>query len=306
MLTRFRLTAHKLSFFLLAAVIFSIYPSPDVFGDDGPPWSGSSLDDLTYREQAGWKRLDEDIQVSSDTGDFAGGYVELEIIEGSGYDELRLVEGGDLSCEGDVVYWNGTKVGKIDDVSDGSTGRLLIQLSAVSPLENPGFESGSTDGWDLNTAGNQMRGYGWAEGPDSLGYTADSDPEYDDQISGSSTAEVSETAAYEGNYGLLLQLTGGVDDQRGTGHAPSATSSTFSAEKGDSLTVHWRAFRTDDFYDVFGFLFDDSDGDGRMTGEKRQLLFHDIGSGDGWLEAGGGLLRLWRGRPSAKVPGRQL
>jgi len=190
-------------------------------------------------------------------------------------------------------------IGRIDGTRDGSSGRLRINFVTVTPLENAGFESGDLTGWTANTIWNKMRRQEWAEGPGALGFRADSDPEYDDQNSWSGTVEVSPDAAYAGKYGLYLSMTGGVASSYGTGHAPSVTSPSFSAESGDSVSFRWKASKTTDYYDVFAFVFADSNGDGRMTGETYQLIFHDIGADtQGWrseevsLNIGGSDLRL--------------
>ncbi|MCF7890161.1 cadherin domain-containing protein [Candidatus Bipolaricaulota bacterium] len=276
-----RVTPGKLILVIFAVLTFLFISSSTILADDGPPWVGTTLDDLSYTEQEGWKGLDAEVTVTSDTNDFTDGYVEVEIADGTRFDELQLVDGTDLSVDGNVVYWNGDRVGSIDNTYDGSNGRLRINFSAAAPLENSGFESGDLSGWTVNTVGNSMRGQTWAEGPDVLGFTGDSDPRYDDQISGSGVTDVNSGAAYEGEYGLELEITGDVGAAYGTGHTPSVTSSTFTAESGDSLTVRWKASQTNDYYDVFGFLFSDSDGDGKMANENYQLLFHEIGSDTG-------------------------
>ena len=294
-----RVTAVELKFLVFATFTFLLVASPPLLADSGPPWAGTTVDDLSYSEGEGWKRLDTEVTVTSSTDDFTNGYIEIEIPEGTSYDELRLVDGEALSLDGNGVYWNGERVGTIDGSRDGSAGKLRIDFHADAPLENAGFETGDLSGWTIDTVWNQMWGQKWAEGPDSLGYTGDSDPTYDDQNSGSGAAEVNSGAAYEGDYGLDLEMTGGVASAYGTGHAPSATSSTFAAESGDSLTLRWKAAGTDAYYDVFGFVFADTDGDGRMIDENYQLLFHEIGKdSDGWktlstsLMIGGENLRL--------------
>ena len=284
---------------LLQAFLFAVSLPPPVLADSGPPWVGDTLDQFTYTEGGGWVKLDSQVSVTSDTNDFTGGYVEVEITDGTGYDELRLVGGEDLSVSGRELYWKGRLIGRIDGTRDGSSGRLRINFVTVAPLENAGFESGDLTGWSFDTMGNKMWGQGWTEGPDALGFRADSDPEYDDQNSGSGTVEVSPDAAYTGNYGLYLSMTGGVASSYGTGHAPSVTSPSFSAESGDRISFWWKASKTTDYYDVFAFVFADSDGDGRMAGETYQLIFHDIGADtQGWrseevsLNIGGSDLRL--------------
>ncbi|MFB6290592.1 MAG: PKD domain-containing protein [Candidatus Bipolaricaulia bacterium] len=265
---------------VFTVLTFLFVISSPVPADTGPPWANSTLDDLSYTEQEGWKNLDAELTVTSDTNDFSGGYVEVELTAGTDSDELKLADGVDLTVSGQEVYMDGDLIGTIDDNYDGSAGRLRINFTDP-PLKNSGFESGDLTGWTVNTIWNQMQGQTWAEGPDALGFTADSSPGYDDQSSGSGTASINSGAAYEGNYGLDLEISGGVASGYGTAHAPSVTSSTFAAEAGDTLTVQWKASRTSDYYDVFGFVFVDSDGDGRMANESYQVLFHEAGEDSG-------------------------
>lgn len=191
-----------------------------IHADSGPPWA-LNINNLSYTEQEGWKKLDTDVSVTSDTDDFTNGYVEVYITDTTGADSLRLVSGGSLSVSGDAVYWGDDRIGSIDKAYDGSDGRLRINFSAVAPLKNANFETGDLTGWTVDDTVNQMEGQDWAEGPDALGHEADSDPTHDDQISGSNVASVIGAAAQEGSYGLKLEISGGglaMDTERDTLH----------------------------------------------------------------------------------------
>lgn len=288
------------------AAIFLTVASSQVLADAGPPWAGSTLNDLFYTVQQGWTRLDPNVTVYSDTDDFSNGYVEVDITNATAADELRLVSGGSLVVSGSAVYWNGDRIGTIDGVYDGSNGRLRINFSAVAPLVNADFETGDLTGWTVDNANNQMQGQSWAEAP--AGWAAcpdwgskDTTPLFDDGLAGNSrSALVIAAAAREGSYGLELRISGSVDAGCGTDHAPSVTSSAFTAAIGDSLSMFWLAAQTSDHYDVFGFVYDDADDDGIWdAGESSQRLFHETGDQTaGWetlntaLTIGGDNLRF--------------
>ena len=290
----------------VVAAIFLTLGSSQVLADAGPPWAGSTLNDLFYTVQQGWTRLDPNVTVYSDTDDFSNGYVEVDITNATAADELRLVSGDSLVVTGSAVYWNGDRIGTIDGVYDGSNGRLRINFSAVAPLVNADFETGDLTGWTVDNANNQMQGQSWAEEPagwatcSAVG-TKDPTPLIDDGLAGNSrSALVIAAAAREGSYGLELRISGQVDYGCGTDHAPSVTSSGFSAAIGDTLSMFWQAAQTSDHYDVFGFVYDDADDDGIWdAGESSQRLFHETGDQTaGWetlnttLTIGGDNLRF--------------
>ena len=274
--SRMGFTKHTLKRAVIAVMIVLLVLSQgytSALADSGPPWAGTTLDDLSYTEREGWKRLDTGVTVSSNTNDFTDGYVEVAISGGTSYDQLRLVSGGSLSVSGDAVYWSGDRIGTIDNAYNGSNGRLRVNFSAVAPLANADFEAGTLAGWTVDSSNNQMWGQSWAEGP--IGYpNNDSDPAYDDWRSGAGTATVTTAAKREGNYGLKLDISGWVDERCGTAHSPSVESSAFSAEAGDTLSLYWSAAKTGDYYDVFGFVKNAATG-------HLQTLFHETGSTTG-------------------------
>lgn len=130
---------------------------PTINADSGPPWA-LNLTNLSYTEQEGWKKLDTDVSVTSDTNDFTNGYVEVEITDATASDALRLVSGGSLTVSGDAVYWDDDRIGSIDKTYDGSNGILRINFSAVAPLQNADFGTGNLTGWTVDSTNNQMQG----------------------------------------------------------------------------------------------------------------------------------------------------
>jgi LPXTG-site transpeptidase (sortase) family protein len=209
--------------------------------------------------------------------------VEVEITNATAADELRLVSGGSLTVSGSAVYWSGDRIGTIDGVYDGSNGRLRINFSAVAPLVNADFETGDLTGWTVDNSNNQMQGQSWAEAPAGWatcsGINQDTTPLFDEGLPGNTrSASVIPAAAREGSYGLEMRIEGEVTAGCGTDHAPSVTSSGFTAAIGDSLSMFWFAAQTSDYYDVFGFVFDDTDDDGIWDPtENSQRLFHETG-----------------------------
>ena len=259
-----------------------------IFADSGPTWIQPALDDLDITVMDPWTRLDSDVTVVSAEDDFSNGHIEVEILDATSYDELRLFEEGNLSIDSSAVFWGDERIGTIDNELDGTDGHLRINFSSNAPLVNADFESGDFTGWSVDTNNNQMMGQTWSEGPLYDGsppsVSLDSDPTYDDQSSGSGTAIIDSNNAYSGNYAAKLNISGQVTAGYGTGHSPSITSSLFSANVGDSIVMHWKAAKTSDYYDVFGFVFEDKDTDGVWdTDESLQRLFHETGAEtDGW------------------------
>jgi hypothetical protein len=278
----------------MVACIFFISGCPQVLADSGPPWASTTLDNLSYTEQEGWKKLDTDVTVTSDTDDFSNGYVEVNIIDANSYDELRLVSGGSLSVSGDAVYWGGDRIGTINNAYDGSNGRLRIDFSSVSPLMNANFETGDLNGWTVNNSYTGVTGQAWVESPaDDPDVTyVDSDPTYDDHCYSvcsygviTQSAIVQSSIVNEQSYALQLTIGGTVLEGYGTAHGPMVTSSGFTAEAGDNISLTWNAVAGGDWYDVYGFLFKDADNDGDWDdSENYQKLFHDVGvNTGGWI-----------------------
>lgn len=257
---------------------------PQVLADSGPPWASITLDNLSYTEQEGWKKLDTAVTVTSDTDDFSEGYVEVNITNANSYDKLRLVGGGSLSVSGDAVYWSGSRIGTINNAYDGSNGRLRIDFSAVAPLTNADFETGDLTGWTVDENYPGVTGQAWVESPldDPNVSTVDSTPLIDDHNSVTQTASVQSDTKNEGTFALKLTIGGTVSTAYGTAHGPMATSSSFTAAAGDSLSVNWNAIDGGDWYDVYGFIFNDTDNDGIWgASESYQKLFHDVGDNTG-------------------------
>lgn len=292
---------------LVTLLVLAVLANPvnSVHADSGPPWLEPTLDDLALTVMDPWAPLDSDVVLISNENDFSNGYIDVEVLNGTEFDELRLSEAGSLTINGNAVYWDGDRIGTIDNEYDGENGHFRINFSSSAPLINADFETGDFSGWEVDTSLNQMMGQVWSEGPLYDGsppsVSTDSDLAMDDQISGGyTTATIEQAAAYSGNYGLKLNISGTVTSGFGTGHSPSVTSSLFSANAGDTIVMHWMAARTSDFYDVFGFVFEDKNLNGTWdTDESMQRLFHETGSQtNGWEDLTtqltiGGNLRFW-------------
>ena len=232
--------------FLLALIIFLMIPGTSVFAG-----SASGLNPLSYIVQEGWKYLDTDVSVTSSSNNWTDGYVDIDITSGKDAgDQLRIMSSGLLSVAGDAVSWNGTRIGTIDPTHNGSNGRLRINFSAS--LLNSGFETGNFNGWTVNTS------YVSADGRTHT-----------------QTATVQTAVKFEGSYAAKLEIYG-VTTGYGVGHGPQITSSNFYAKAGDTLSVRWYAEKTQDYYDVYGYLVNSSTG-------VRQQLFSQRGDGTtGW------------------------
>jgi len=280
---------------LTAILTLSIGILP-AFADAGPPWAGTTLNDLSYTEQQGWANLDSNVTVTSDTDDFTDGYVEVDITNATIADALRLVDGGLITVVGDAVYYDGDRIGTIDNTYDGSSGRLRINFSSVAPLYNADFEAGDLTGWTVDEAYPGVAGQIWVESPgadpDVNPANVDSDPLVDDHCIVSCTygpvtqsAVVQSTVTFEKTYALQLSISGTVLAGYGTAHGPTVTSDTFTAAAGDTISLNWNAVHGGDWYDVYGFVFRDTNNDGIWdAGESYQKLFHDVGANTpGWI-----------------------
>lgn len=150
---------------------------------------------------------------------------------------------------------------------------MVGQVFAAAPegyvevaLTNGGFELGDDTGWSFNQTISQMQGQAWAEGPDAQGFTADSDPLFDDiygkpngmqmpnmqGIPGNPKLTQTGCAVmplfiddyspdlkyiYEGKYTIAM-ISASILSAYGTNHCPSAAYA-FSAKAGDLLSFAW-------------------------------------------------------------------
>ncbi|MCX9025581.1 MAG: PGF-pre-PGF domain-containing protein [Candidatus Methanoperedens sp.] len=260
------------------------------------------LDNLSYIDQEGWKKLDTEVTISSFTNNFSNGYVEVNISDANSYDGLRLVsDDGSLNVSGNAVYWGANRIGTINNTYNGSNGRLRIDFNDIAPLSNADFETGDVTGWTVNNSYPGVNGQAWVESPgadpDVPDANVDSDPLIDDNCYSASqgggcsyglttqATSVQTVQKYEGTYALKLTIGGEVQSGYGTAHGPMITSSGFTAQTGDSVTVRWNAMAGGDWYDVYGFIVKDADNDGIWDdSEQYQKLFHDVGSSTGgWV-----------------------
>ncbi len=291
----FHLLERVLGTTLAVGLLLSLTFSP-ALADSGPPWLDTTLDDLYYTEQQGWTPLDNDVTVTSNTDDFSEGYVEVAVAGGTAEDALRLIDGGLLTVIGNAVYWDGDRIGTIDNTYDGTNGRLRINFSAVAPLFNADFETGNLNGWTVDANYPGVNGQAWVESPgddpDVPSGNVDSDPLVDDPCyvgcgygAVAQSASVQSSVVFEKSYALQLTITGTVLEGYGTAHGPTVTSEGFTASAGDQISLNWNAAQGGDWYDVYGFVYSDADNDGIWdTGESYQKLFHDVGANTGgWI-----------------------
>ncbi len=290
-------STHKRPLITIISILLTLTVGTSiVFADSGPPWAGTTLDDLAYTEQQGWTNLDSNVTITSDTNDFTDGHVEVHITNATASDGLRLVDGGLITVVGDAVYYNGDRIGTIDNSFDGSGGRLRINFSSIAPLWNADFEEGDLTGWSVDTGYTGVTGQSWVESPgddpDVPPANVDSDPLIDDHCYGSCTygpvtqsATVQSTEVFEKTYALQLTISGTVLAGYGTAHGPTVTSGTFTAAAGDSISLNWNAQAGGDWFDVYGFVFRDDNVNGIWDGgEDFQKLFHDVGANTGgWI-----------------------
>ncbi len=225
-----------------------------------PVFAGSAtgLDNLSYVTRQGWVYLDQSVNVSSISNNWSDGYIDFAVTSGGDAgDQLRIQSSGSLSIVGDAVSWGGTRIGTIDPTYNGLNGqRLRINFSAS--LLNAGFESGDFSGWIVNNSFSGLSG---------------------DTPSGISQYSVVQTSnKYAGSYAAKLDITGQVYGYCGTAHGPELTSATFYAQAGNTLSVHWNAVQTSDYYDVYGYLVNAN------TSAQQQLFYERGATTNGWRE----------------------
>lgn len=225
-----------------------------------PVFAGTAtgLDNLSYTTRQGWVYLDQNVNVSSGGNNWSDGYIDFALTSGGDVgDQLTIQSSGSLTIVGDAVSWGGTRIGTIDPTYNGVNGqRLRINFSAS--LLNAGFESGDFSGWNVNNYFSGLPG---------------------DTPSGISQTSVVQTATrYMGSYAAKLDIMGSVIQSCGTAHGPELTSATFYAQAGNTLSVHWNAVQTSDYYDVYGYLVNVS------SGAQQQLFYERGATTNGWRE----------------------
>ncbi len=196
------------------------------------------------------------------SGDYANGYVQMSTSTGSQYDQLSFQSAANPNAEGAISFSGSTvylgdgsstlAIGNVDSTYNGQNGQPL-RVNFVTPMENSGFESGSS-GWALNNSNYYISG-------DSIG------------TSGTYTTSIEQESS--GNHYLHLSIRG-TTNSYGTGHGPTATSSYFEASPGDIITFDWKAAKTSDYYDVYAYLINDA------TGQKFQILYQRGSSISSW------------------------
>ena len=251
---------------LVFALVLSVSPA---FAD-----AGATLDDLTIGIGDSWANIDTDVTVTSTADDFSDGYVEFAVTSGVATDEFQIVDGGLITVVGDAVYYDGDRVGTIDNTYDGSNGRLRVNFTSSVPLTNSSFETGDMTGWTEDASHDQLNGESWAVIPTGFSSctpmdgSKDSAPTVDDGDTWSiNEGSASMDQAHSGSYSLKLELQGGVTLGCDSSHSPSVISDNFTGMAGDSISLWYYGLYVTDAADFYGFVTN-SNGD-------RQFLFHD-------------------------------
>ncbi|MDP8287344.1 MAG: choice-of-anchor D domain-containing protein [Candidatus Electryonea clarkiae] len=234
--------------------------------------AGTTLGDLYIDVGDPWANIDTDVTVTSTANNFLDGYVEFAVTGGVATDNFQLVNGGSLTIVGNGVFYNGNRIGSIDNTYNGSNGRLRINFSGSAPLTNSSFETDDMTGWTVNSTNNQLNGESWAVTP--TGFAAcstlpsdDKNPTIDGGTSITDSAATSITEAHSGTYSLRMYINGSVALGCDSSHSPSVISSTFTATATDSVSLWYWSRYVSDASDVYGFVTNSSGG--------RQFLFHD-------------------------------
>ncbi len=240
----------------------------------------SGLTDTTYTGGQGAIDIASGVSISGGVS-YAEGNLRFNLLNASSNDQLVLTSSltptasGAISLVGSDVYLGdgvtSNRIGSIDQTEDGVNGTPLKILFST-PLQNSGFEDGE-NGWTVVDAE-----YGDSADEINLdGFTIDlaTDAIYTggtgtvNTVANSSVTFNGSIAAGQGIGGTAaLSLTssgniatedqnppgGGQTDGYGSIHGPYATSSVFTVEDGDSLSLEFKAVGTGDHYEVFGLI----------------------------------------------------
>ncbi|MGY0216141.1 VCBS domain-containing protein [Endozoicomonadaceae bacterium StTr2] len=262
------------------------------------PAISSLASSITVTEGGSPVVIDNDVTVSGG-GTYSEGYIRFAFAsnEANSGDQLTLNNAANVNADGaisvsgnDVYLGNGTsrdRIGSIDATENGQNGKALKILFS-SPLPNSGFENGTAD-WTIKNE---------RYGDNGLEINLHN---YDVPVAGTSTTaqtnvtptSVNYTGSVEthardgdeGNHSLKLTLSGSVSVGYGSAHGPSATSSVFVVEDGDSLSLDFYAKKGSDDYEVFGLLRKvNPDGtfvDNSLTSNNNIVLFAERGQDTG-------------------------
>lgn len=247
---------------------------------------------------------------------YAEGNIRFNVSNAASNDLIALTSSptpnalGAISLVSSDVYLGdgtgNTRIGSIDQIEDGTGGNPLKILFST-PLENSGFESGTT-GWTIVSAE-----YGDSADEINLdGFTIDL---ANDGVYTGGTGTVNTVAASNmtftgsiavgqgvgGTAALSLTSSGNIvsEDQNPPGagnpdgygsiHGPYATSSVFTVVDGDSLSLEFKAVGSGDDYEVFGLIrrvdgsgnFIDNNWPTTNTAGNNVLLFAQRGNDTG-------------------------
>jgi hypothetical protein len=237
----------------------------------------------SYTEQDPTLAVGSGITISSSGSSYGGGYVDFDLGNGASSETLSLrtdatpdATNGAVSIVGDAVYLgDGTTaqpVGSVDPVRNGENGQPL-RVNFTTPFENPGFESPQTDngvpiGWHAIDGWINL---GTTEIPpghvsvDNSTYPAFSEgnPNRHDDIAPASmtyNVDVQSAEKSEGSSALQLVSAGTSTGDCDVIHGPAVYSDPFQASAGDHIYFDWAAKNGGDWYDVFGYLYNQDTG----------------------------------------------
>lgn len=239
---------------------------------------------FSYTEQEPAITVGSGVTIHSSGSSYGGGYVDFDLGDGAEAETLSLrtdsapaTASGVVSVVGNAVYLgDGTSaqpVGSVDPVKDGEEGQPL-RVNFTTPFENPGFESPQTTGgmpigWH---ALKQWIDLGVTQIPpghtsiDTSTYPAFSqgDPNRKDNVAPQSNmtydVQVQTAEKSEGSSSLRLYSSGTSTGGCDVVHGPAVYSDPFEAAAGDHIYFDWAAMNGGDWYDVFGYLYNEDTG----------------------------------------------
>lgn len=258
----------------------------DVAGFSGllAPSIGSLDGTIAYTEGGAAFTLDSDITVSGGST-FTEGYLRFSLASPNSGDQFTLTSNptpnaaGAISIDGtDVYLGNGSgreRIGSVDAVENGQNGQALKILFS-SPLPNAGFEEDENnwtvvdgqygdsageinlDGLSVPLANNSDGNSTYSGGTGTVNIQSSDGMSFNGSVAAGQGVNGTKALylSSSGNIVLGDQNSPGSFQPDGYGsiHGPYATSTVFSAEAGDSLSLEFKAVGSGDDYEVFGLL----------------------------------------------------
>ena len=182
------------------------------------------------------------------------GFMQFSISGAVSSDIFKVKDGNGITFVNNAVYYNGTIIGSIDAVNNGTNGKPF-RVNFLSNFENPSFENGLTGFTQLNQRINL--GTDKINGWPTPAYTRGAPvPDNDDNAPISSNFLITTESSDKTEGTVSLRLNSSMTTAKGFDvvHGPAVYSATFEASAGDKIYLDWKAEYVNDDYDVVGYI----------------------------------------------------